>query len=104
DYIGDALIILAESPAQDGCWYDSAGNLRLRHPALPFQRAVKEGCDQMRQASLDSPAVMIRMLTVLARVGSRVKDADGRSMLLNQATTIWETASARIGVRSDLKD
>jgi uncharacterized membrane protein len=93
DCIGDALRILAETPPNNGNWYDSNGNLRLREPQLKFERLAKVACDQLRQAAADNPAVIIRLLTTIERVAAKLQHDTQRQALLEQASAIWEAAN-----------
>jgi uncharacterized membrane protein len=93
DCIGDALRILTETPANDGLWYDKAGNLRLKVPPLKFERAAKLGFEQLRQAGADNPAILIRILSTIARLAPKLQDSSQRQALLEQATAAWEIAA-----------
>ncbi len=104
DCIGDALRIILGSPPCDGCWYDKEGQLRLTEPALKFERLVKVSFDQIRQASTDTPAVLIRMLTTMKRLAPLLRDDSERHSMLDQATAIWEASSSGKMVTLDRND
>jgi len=69
DWLADALLVLAEQPPIEGNWYDTAGELRVWVPAVRIERLVKLAFDQIRQASATTPAVLIRQLEAIRRVG-----------------------------------
>jgi uncharacterized membrane protein len=104
DCIGDALRILILSPPYDGCWYDKSGELRLVEPPLKFERLVKVAFEQIRQASADTPAMQIRMLSTIKRLAPLLHSDSQRQALLAQAEAIWETSSTSKIVTLDHKD
>jgi uncharacterized membrane protein len=71
DWLADALLLLAEKPPIEGNWYDTTGELRVWIPAVRIERLVKLAFDQIRQASATTPAVLIRQLEVIRRIGPR---------------------------------
>jgi uncharacterized membrane protein len=104
DCIGDALRILLTAPSYDGCWYDKSGELRLREPQLKFERLVKVAFEQIRQASIDTPAMQIRMLTTIKRLAPLLRNDSERQALVEQAEAIWEASSTGKLVALDRKD
>jgi uncharacterized membrane protein len=104
DLLGEALAILAGTRQIGGNWYGPDGELRLQVPALLLPRLVKQSFDQIRQAAADNPAVLIRLLSTLGRLSSRVRTAEDRSALLQQAAAVWETANSRPPVTMDRED
>jgi uncharacterized membrane protein len=93
DCIGDALRILLSSPSYDGCWYDKNGVLRVKEPPLKFERLVKVAFEQIRQASSDNPAVLVRILSTIKRLAPLLRNDLERQAMLDQASAIWEAAS-----------
>jgi uncharacterized membrane protein len=91
DWLADALLTLAEKPPLDGNWYDAAGELRVSTPAVRVERLVKLAFDQIRQASTATPAVLIRQLDVIRRLGPRMSEP-ARRALAEQAEAIRDTA------------
>jgi uncharacterized membrane protein len=104
DCIGDALRILILSPPYDGCWYDKSGELRVVEPPLRFERLVKVAFEQIRQASADTPAMQIRMLSTIKRLAPFLHSDSQRQALLEQAEAIWESSSTSKIVTLDRKD
>jgi uncharacterized membrane protein len=91
DWLGDALVSLAEAGERGNHWADRQGVTRLSQPPLPFARLAKAGFDQIRQAALDTPAVQIRLLQTIQRLLPRVAEKD-REGLWQQAHAIAEMA------------
>ena len=92
DLLGEALTVLA-GVKMGGNWYDEGGNLRLQVRPVLLPRLIKHAFDQIRQASADNPAVLIRILSTLARLSAKFEDADDREALLHQAKAVRETAA-----------
>lgn len=93
DWLGDALVVLADAPARGNAWRDSAGKVRLSVRPLGLARLVKMAFDQMRQAAVDNPAVLVRMLDTFRRIGPRMPE-DARAALRAQAEAIREVTAA----------
>jgi uncharacterized membrane protein len=102
DWLGDALLVLAEKPPLDGNWYDARGELRVWMPALKLERLVKLAFDQIRQASATTPAVLIRQLDLIRRLVPRVSPA-AKQALADQIDAILETATIVALDRTDLE-
>jgi uncharacterized membrane protein len=93
DWLGDALVVLADAPARGSAWRDGAGKVRLHVRPLGLARLAKMAFDQMRQAAVDNPAVLVRMLETFRRIGPRLPD-DARAALRAQAEAIREVTAA----------
>lgn len=104
DCLGEALVLLGESPQPDGNWYGGDGKLRLRERIVPLDRLIKQAFDQVRQAAVDNPAVQIRLLYTIERVGRRISAAKDRAALMKQSTAILDMAKSRSPARMDLED
>ena len=103
DWLGDALLTLAERPPLEGNWYDTDGNLRLWMPAVRLERLIKLAFDQIRQASATTPAVLIRQLDAIRRLAPRLPQTC-RRVLSEQADAILDTGNALISLdRRDLE-
>jgi uncharacterized membrane protein len=99
DWLADALLVLAERPLIEGNWYDAASELRVWLPAVRLERLVKLAFDQIRQASATTPAVLIRQLDVIRRLGPRMPDA-ARRALVDQTEAIRDTATGLVALDS----
>ena len=104
DCIGDALRILVSTTPYDGCWYDKSGELRVKEPQLKFERLVKVAFEQIRQASIDTPAVLIRILTTMTRLAPFLRTNLERQAMLDQAAAVWESSSSGRLVALDRQD
>jgi uncharacterized membrane protein len=104
DWMGDALLVAAEAPAHDGCWFDRAGKLRLHVRPLRVERLLRIGFDQIRQAAADNPAVLIRMLDVIRRIAPRMPTDAAREALRAEADAIREASAAKVLIQLDRKD
>jgi len=71
-------------------------------PPVRLERLAKLAFDQIRQASLTTPAVLIRQLEAICRLAPRLPDAC-RQALSDQADAILEIASTLVALdRRDL--
>jgi uncharacterized membrane protein len=104
DLLGEALTILAETRRIGGNWYDANGGLRLQVRPLLLPRLIKQSFDQIRQAAADNPAVLIRLLSTIGRLSSKMQDEEDRSALLKQGNAVWETATSKPLVTMDRED
>jgi uncharacterized membrane protein len=102
DWLGDALLTLAERPPLEGNWYDTDRRLRVWMPPVRLERLVKLAFDQIRQASATTPAVLIRQLDAIRRLAPRLP-YDCHRELSDQAGAILESAKAMVALdRRDL--
>jgi uncharacterized membrane protein len=104
DWLGDALVVLAAAPPLEGHFCDANGNLRLRVRPLKLERIVKTAFDQIRRASADNPAVLVRMLDMIRRIAPRMPSDAAREALVNQARAIQEAAASASLVALDRAD
>ncbi len=71
-------------------------------PAVRLERLAKLAFDQIRQASVTTPAVLIRQLDAIRRLAPRLPNAC-RQTLSEEADAILETGSALVALdRRDL--
>ena len=87
DWLGDALLALAEQPPLEGNWFDLSGELRVWIPSVRLERLVKLAFDQIRQAAATTPAVLIRQLEIARRIAPRISEP-ARRALADQADAI----------------
>jgi uncharacterized membrane protein len=93
DWLGDALLVVADAPRFDGAWYDAGGRVRVRVRPLLLERLVRMAFDQIRQAASDNPAVLIRILDTVRRIAPRVHAAEARAALTQVADAVHEAGS-----------
>jgi len=104
DWLGDALLVVAEVPQFDGLCYDAAGKLRVCIRPLPLERLVRMAFDQMRQAASDNPAVLVRMLDTIRRIAPSVIADEPRRALRAEADAVREVASKEVLAAIDRDD
>ena len=104
DFVGDALLGIAEEPSTDGHCYDNTGSLRLCVPPLRLERMIRLAFDQIRQAAADNPAILIRMLHTISRIMPRMQHGEAPRALMEQANAIRECAASRNLVKIDRDD
>ncbi len=104
DCIGDVLRILLTTTSHDGLCYDNLGELRIKEPQLKFERLVKVAFEQLRQASVDTPAVLIRILSTTERLAKLLRTDSERQAMLDQAAAVWEASIAGKLVTLDRND
>ncbi len=104
DWIGDALAVLADAPRPEHHWPCPKGDVRLRVRPLELDRLIKIGFDQIRQSSTDNPAVMVRMLDMVRRLGPRMSTEAEKRALRDQANAIKEGAANATLVQMDRDD
>lgn len=104
DWLGEALLSVAETPQNAGCWYDPAGKLRVRVRELKVSRLAKMAFDQIRQSAANNPAVLIRILSTLGRVGPWMKNGEDLEALKSQADAVLDSAKAGGLIEKDFAD
>jgi uncharacterized membrane protein len=104
DWVGDALLVVGDVPEHDGVWVDAAGRPRLHVRPVRLERLVRLAFDQLRQASADNPAVLIRMLETIRRIAPRLEGPGVRAALKAEADAIREVALAKVAARLDQRD
>lgn len=104
DLLGEALTCLVGTRLVGGQWHDPAGRLRLQVRPLSMPRLVKQAFDQIRQAAADNPAVLIRLLSTIARLAAKMQATDECNALSQQADAVWETANTRPIAHMDRED
>jgi uncharacterized membrane protein len=104
DLLGESLTVLAAGNKSQGRAHDERGVLRLQIRPLRVSRLIKQGFDQIRQAAADNPAVSIRLLSTIGRLGCRMQHPDQLQALREQAAAVWESATSKSPVGMDLED
>jgi uncharacterized membrane protein len=104
DWVGEALLVAADTPVSKNCWFDHTGKARVRVRPVHVERLIRLAFDQIRQAGGDNPAVLIRMLDIIHRIMPRMPNDASRTVLLEEADAIWETAAAKVPIALDRRD
>ena len=104
DLLGESLTILALSSRNREQVYDRNGLLRIQVRPLRVSRLIKQAFDQIRQAASDNPAVLVRLLSTIGRLGARMQQEEQVQALREQAVAVWEQARLTSLVTMDLHD
>ncbi len=104
DWIGDALLALAEEPIGTAAFADASGATRVLVPANSLCRVIAAGFNEIRQHACGAPAVAIRMLLTIAKVVPAVSERDALDELESQAEAITFAATAAAVVQRDRDD
>jgi uncharacterized membrane protein len=104
DWLGDALLVAADTSAIGATWFDEAGAARLYVRAVTLERLIRLAFDQIRQSAGDNPAVLIRMLDTIRRIAPRMPTEAERKVLADEADAIREAATAKVPIQLDLRD
>ena len=101
DWLGDALRMLASSPASQGVWHAGRDQLRLLIPPLPFARVVHAAFDLIRDAGAHNPAVLTRILQTCARLAPQLRDDDQRRAIDDVVEAVHESVQNMRGAGLD---
>ena len=104
DLLGESLTILAQTPENHGRYRGQDSQVRVQVRPLLLPRLIKQAFDQIRQAAGDNPAVLIRLLSTIGRLGARMRYEEQRQALKEQAIAVWEQAHLKSMVTMDLTD
>jgi uncharacterized membrane protein len=106
NHFGAALCDLAGRELPDGRTFRD-GRLRVERPATDYVGLVDAMLHMVRQSGASSPAVMIRLVDVLAEVAAVEQDPRRRRVLRRHLDLAFEAATAATGdraAREDLED
>ncbi|MEZ6111920.1 MAG: DUF2254 domain-containing protein [Pirellulaceae bacterium] len=103
DRLGAAMGRLAERRPPRPLRCDDDGRLRVIAPNFTFPDVLDAAFNQIRQYGGGSPAVMIRLLEILANVMQRAIRAEDRSAILRHADMTLRAIEANITEEEDLK-
>jgi len=101
DWLGDALLSIADAPEPPRVHANDTGDVRLIAPVLTFHRAVEGAFDKLRQNSTRNVSVSIRILGVIARLAPQLRDPAHRAPLTAQLDMTAEGALAVTPVAAD---
>lgn len=103
DRLGAALCELAQKDFPSAYRYDEADKLRVITNSASFAELVSAAFNQIRQYGRESVSVTIRLLEVIALVGSRTRNEEQRTALRKQAIMIERSCHANIQEEWDRK-
>jgi uncharacterized membrane protein len=103
DYLGAGLHRLAGRSIPSPYRYDEKGQLRVIAYPLTFGDLADASFRQIRQYARSSPAVLVRMLEVMAAVAVHARRSEDLEALLRNAALVQE-AAADLPQNSDRND
>lgn len=104
DRLGAALGDLMLRESQPEVFSDAAGVVRVVGRASSFRGCADVAFHQIRQAGATHPAVIIHMLSIIARFAANVRLSSQRVALLEHAAIIAETGRRGASEASDIAD
>ena len=94
EWLGAALIQMAERNIPSRWRYDEDGKLRVITDATDFEGIAASALNQVRQYGCSSVAVTVRLLDVLARIGPHLVRENDRVVLLTHARSLRDDGLA----------
>jgi uncharacterized membrane protein len=104
DWLGDAMCKLLSVGLPNGVLRDGNGNIRLVEVPLRYDRLTARAFDKIRQAGRGMPAVAIRQLENLAKIGEYATTAEQLSAIGREADMILRSGDDAILEPNDLAD
>jgi uncharacterized membrane protein len=104
EWLGAALIQMAERKIPSHWRYDENGKLRIITDATDFEGIAASALNQVRQYGRSSVAVTVRLLDVLARIGPHLVRPDDRAVLLGHARAVRDDGVATAPNERDKRD
>ncbi len=101
DWLGDALIRLADRELPSGWRYDEEGRLRIIAKTADFAGIAASALNQIRQYGSESVAVVLRLLETLAKVAPHLRHETDRAVLLEHARKVRDDGCAQVQNESD---
>jgi uncharacterized membrane protein len=104
DWLGENLCKIVDQWHPARVHRDAKGFIRVIAAEPSYERLVQRSFEKLRQSSLGSPAVMIRLLEALARIMAETTTQGQRRVLLEQAAMINRACERSIPEASDRAD
>ena len=104
EWLGAALIQMAQRKIPSHWRYDEDGKLRVITDATDFEGIAASALNQVRQYGCSSVAVTVRLLDVLARIGPHLVRPNDRAVLLAHARAVREDGVAAAPNERDKRD
>ncbi len=96
DRLGVGLVRLAKTPFPSPYRYDKGGNLRVVTQNQNYRQYVSAAFNQIRQYGNSSVSVTIRLLEIIALIGTHTTSDEQREALLHQAQMIGRDSKTGI--------
>lgn len=103
DKLSASLCSLCKKQLPDGRLIDDKGILRVVFKTPSFTGLGEAAFDQIRQSSIETAAVIIRLLDALYRIAEHTKTEEQRSFVLSQTKIIKESINHDDFAHSDLQ-
>ncbi len=103
DYLGSAMCRLCGMRLPGPFRTDEKGRLLLVLRYHTFAGLMNGAFDQVRQAALGKPDILIRLLEVLERIAKCARNSQCETVL-HHAEIVMETARRTVGIESDLAE
>ena len=104
DWLGDCLCRAGRGPLPGGLYRDPDGVVRLVDRTITFDGLVRKASDKIRQSARGMPAVLIRQLESLAKVGLALGDGRERGVLGLEAEMILRASEESVPEPADRRD
>ena len=104
DWLGDCLCRAGRGPLPGGLYRDPDGVVRLVDRTITFDGLVRKASDKIRQSARGMPAVLIRQLENLAKVGLALGDGRERGVLGLEAEMILRASEESVPEPADRRD
>src|ERR1700753_2186922 len=104
DWIADCLCRISTSWRPQRIRRDAEGNIRVIAYQPDFERLVERTFDNIRQAAVCMPRIMIRQLEALAKIMEQTPDRAHQTPLIRQAVAIQRSSLATVADPSDRHD
>lgn len=104
DWLCSILCSVGEKPMPCSQRFDADGRLRLVRNDLTYAGLLQAAFEQLRQSAHSTPAVSMRILEALAKIGSHVSTADRRTPIREQADMTYAAASEAVVGGRDRQD
>ena len=104
DWLGESMCKVTSRWRPLRVHRDSHGYVRVITAHVSYSRLVERAFEKIRQAGRGMPAVLIRQLEALAKIGEHTTTAQQRDLLLEQAALILEASEQSVPQASDRAD
>jgi uncharacterized membrane protein len=104
DWLSASLGRIAADWDPDPVCRDGDGLVRLITAPVSYDRLVDRAYEKIRQASAGMPAVMIRQLDGLVKIGQSARRPERGAVLLRQAEMIWRLCEQTVAEAQDRAD
>jgi len=101
DWLGESLCKVTAKWRPLRVHRDSHGYVRVITAQVSYERLIERSFEKIRQAGRGMPAVLIRQLQALSKIGEQSTDAQERALLLKQAERILRACEESVPEPAD---